>query len=139
MTQFRQIIPNSTVNAINERYEHLLMWLSKDGGLRQWFFSHTEGEEVEDVDSFTLESLTDIRNIPIEDRIIVDCATRFMDSNTFDYVRSIFASNRVYKVLTDGTRIPISIKPRKTKRPNQIKNFELALQFELKEEDRLNV
>ena len=139
MTTFRKIVPNSSVNAINERYEHFLTWLSKDGGVRQWFFSHTDGQETEDFDGFTLESVSDIRSITTEDRIIVDCTTRFLDSDTFDYVRSIFASNRVYKVLKDGSKIPIAVKQDKARRPNQIKNFELSLQFHYKEEDTLNV
>lgn len=139
MTTFRKIVPDSTIRPLNERYEHFLVWLSKNGGVRQWFFSHSEGREEENYKGFVVESLTEIRNVPNEDRVIHRCMTRFMDSGTFDYVSSIFASNKVYKVTKSGEQIPIAVMPTKTRRPNQIKNFEIDLQFELKEEDILNV
>ncbi len=139
MTVFRQIVPNSTVRASNERYEHLLMWLSPDTGVRQWLFSHTEGSERNDHKAFAIESISDIRTVPYEDRLEVICNTRFMDSETFDYVKSIYKSNRVYKVLKDGSKIPVAINPMKTRRDNMIKNFEMSLTFYYKENNVLNV
>ena len=139
MTTFRKIVPDSTIRPLNERYEHFLIWLSKEGGVRQWFFSHSEGSEKEKYKGFAVESLTDIRSVPNSDRVVNVCKTRFMESATFDYVKSIFASNRVYKVTKSGEQIPIAVKHTTTKRPNQIKNFEIDLEFELKEEDVLNV
>lgn len=139
MTTFRKIVPDSEVRPVNERYEHFLIWLSKDGGVRQWFFSHSEGSEIEEVKGFSLESLSDIRNVPSEDRLRFRCTTQFMDSNTFDYVRSIFASNRVYKVTKAGVQIPVAIRQDRTQRPNMVKNFSISMEFEYKEEDILNV
>ena len=139
MTAFRKIVPNSVDNQINERYEHLLTWLSVDQGIRQWFFSHNKGREVEDFDSFSIEGFSDIRNVPSEDRISHKCTARFMDSKTLDYVRSIFASNRIYKITKLGERIPVYVKTGKVTRDNQIKNFEIELEFDLKEKTLLNV
>ena len=139
MTVFRQIVPNSIVRPSNERYEHMLVWLSVDGGVRSWFFSHTDGAEENDHDGFEIETLVDIRQVPSDDRLMVECTTRFMDSETFDYVKSIIKSNRVYKVAKDGTKTPIAVKAKTTVRPNKIKNFELSIQFMYKENDVLNV
>lgn len=139
MTVFRKIVPNSSENAINERYEHLLMWLSKDGGIRQWMFSHTIGSERDRFKSFTIEGLTDIRNVPSEERISHKCTSRWMDSTTFDYVRSVMASNRIYKVTKSGEQIPVAIKDGTINRDNQVKNFEIRIEFMLLEENVLNV
>ena len=139
MTVFRKIVPNSTVRPSNERYEHFLIWLSPNAGVRQWLFSHTDGSERNDHKAFAIESRSDIRAVPYEDRLEIRCNTRFMDSETFDYVKSIYKSNRAYKVLKNGLKIPIAIKPQKTRRDNQIKNFEMSLDFYYKESDVLNV
>lgn len=139
MTAFRQIVPNSLVRASNEDYEHFLIWLSPEGGVREWLFSHTDGRETEDFDSFAIESLSDIRSVPYEDRIEVDCITRSLTKEEFEYVKSIYKSNRAYKVLKDGTKVPIAIESGKVRKRNMIKNFEIGLTFYYREEDVLNV
>ncbi len=139
MTVFRQIVPNSTVRPSNERYEHLIMWLSIDGGIRQWLFSHTDGREDNKHKGFAIESRSSIRSVPYEDRVEVDCVTRSMDLGTFDYVASIIKTNRAYKVLKDGTKIPIAIDPTTVRKRNMIKNFELSMPFYYIENDVLNV
>ena len=103
------------------------------------FFSNTLGNETETFKSFEVEGLEDIRNIPKEDRVSNKCVTRWIDSQTFDYVRSIYAANRVYKVEKDGTKTPVSIKAGAVRRRNQVKGFEISLTFMFKEENILNV
>jgi hypothetical protein len=139
MTTFRQIAPNSTVRATNEDYEHFIVWLSAEGGVREWLFSHTDGRDTEAFKSFAIESLSEIRSVPYEDRIEVDCITRSLTREEFDYVKSIFKTNRAYKVLKDGTKIPIAIEPSKVRKQNMIKNFEIGFTFYYQEEDTLNV
>jgi hypothetical protein len=139
MSVFRQIVPNSEVRPSNERYEHLLMWLSPKGGVRQWLFSHTKGREDHKHKGFDIETITSIRSVPSEDKERVKVASRFMDSETFDYVRSIMQSNRVYKVANDGTKTPVAIGFASVRRPNMIKNFEIEFNFTYKENNVLNV
>lgn len=139
MTVFRKIVPNSSENEINERYEHFLMWLSIDGGIRSHLFSHTKGSETETFKGFNIEGLTDIRSIPSENRISHKCTSRWMDSEKFDFVRSLMASNRVYKITKDNKQIPVAIKQSKIVRDNQVKNFEIKLEIILGEENTLNV
>ena len=139
MTTFRAIVPDSEKQPLNERFEHFMVWLSPSGIIRQWLFSHTAGNERVNVDGYTVENETDIRSIPTEIRKEFNCETRFMTSKEFDYVRSIFDSNRCWKVFKDGTRVPVSVKQSRTTRPNQIKGFEISMSFMLQENDTLSL
>lgn len=133
MSYYRQITPS------DKEYNLYLTWLSPNGGVRQWFFSHTAGETMNSVDNFTVESLTDIRSIPESSRTTYVVATRFLTADDYDYVASMLKSNRVYQVLTSGTQIPVSIKGQKLRKPNQDKSFELEFEVSLMEENILNV
>jgi hypothetical protein len=139
MTSFRQIVPNSTLNPSNERFEHYLVWLSPSGGVRNWLFSHTDGEEDEKYDNTVIESLEDIRSVPTEQRKTVNCITKTLDPFNFEYVKSVMASNRVYKVLKNGSKIPIAVKSGSVIQGNTLKEFQLRIKFEYKESDILNV
>lgn len=136
---FRQVIPNSTINPVNEGYEHYLVWLSEGGGVRNWLFSHTDGEEMNEYKGLSIESLTDIRSIPTEKRDEVKIITRGLDADEYDYVRSILGSNRIYKVTKSNEKIPVAVKYRSQKRPNQNKDYSLSLTLHFKESDTLNV
>lgn len=133
MSTYRQIIPS------DKDYNIYLTWLSQTGGIRNWFFSHTDGEKLENVSNFEVETLTDIRSIPDMKRTTYVIVTRFLNSDDYDYVASILKSNRIYQVLTDGSQIPVSIKAQKIKRSNKDKSFELGFQVSLQEENILNV
>jgi hypothetical protein len=139
MTTFRQVVPNSTINPSNVSYEHFLVWLSPNGGVRQWLFSHTEGSEEESFESYTIESLDNIRSVPSEDRVRYEVRTKSLDADTFAYVKSIMKSNRVFKVSKTGVFTPIAIRGGSIAKDNQIKEFELRIRFETKEEFILNV
>ena len=139
MSVFRSIIPDSERQPANERYEHFMLWMSPSAPSRQWLFSHTNGSEDTEVDGFVLENETDIRSIPVNKRISYNCTTRFLTSKEFDYVRSIFDSNRVYKVLKSGVVIPVAVEQDRTTRGNKIKGFEVSMSFSLREEKTLSL
>lgn len=133
MSYYRQITPS------DKEYNLYLAWLSPNGGIRQWLFSHTAGNTTSNVSNFEIESLTDIRSIPETSRTTYSVATRFLTADDYEYVASILKSNRVYQVLTSGTQIPVSIKGQKLRKPNQDKSFELEFEVSLMEENILNV
>ena len=139
MTQFRQIVPNSTINIVNEAYEIYLVWLSTGAGVRSWLFSHTDGDSKRSYDSFTVESDTDIRSVPSESRKEAEVLTQSLTSDDLKYVESIMASNRVYQVFKNGTRVPVALKGGSVSRANKNKEFEIALKIVYKEDDILNV
>lgn len=139
MTTFRQISPNSSINTVNEKYEYYLTWLSPNGGIRSWFFSSTDGDKQTDYELFTIEGQTDIRSVPSEKREAVEVTTKSLESEEFDYIRSIMESNRVYQVNKDATRLPIAIVGGSIPRPNKNKEFEISIKFVYKEDDILNV
>jgi hypothetical protein len=139
MSQFRQIVPNSSINEVNERYEYYLVWLSNAGGVRSWLFSHTEGSEAQDYELFTIEGLNDIRSVPMQERKEVSALTQSLESDELDYVKSIMSSNRVYQVLKNGTRIPLALNSGSVNRSNKNKEFEVSIRFTYKEENILNV
>ena len=139
MTQFRQIVPNSTINIVNEAYEVYLVWLSPGAGVRSWLFSHTDGDSERSYDLFTVESDTDIRSVPSESRKEAEVLTQSLTSEDLKYVESIMASNRVYQVFKNGTRVPVALKNGSVSRANKNKEFEIALKIVYKEDDILNV
>lgn len=138
MSQFRQVVPNSSVNTNTESFEFQLAWLAPSG-VRSWLFSHTNGEEDEQFDNFILESTTNIRSVPVMDRIMVEATTRSLDLESFNYVKSIMKSNRVYVVGKDLTKTPIAVKGGSISKPNTTKEFRVSIKFLFKEEFILNV
>lgn len=139
MTTFRQVVPNSVWNPNNARYEFYLVWLSTGGGVRNWLFSHTDGNESERFDNFTIEGRDDIRSVPSMERRTVTAITKSMNQENFDYVKSIMASNRVYVVDSTGAKQPIALNGAKVGQPNQLKEFSLRIKFSYQEENILNV
>jgi len=139
MTIFRQVIPNSVQNPDNERFEFYLVWLSTGGGVRNWLFSHTDGSEAEDFKSFMIEGLDNIRSVPSMERRSVTAVTISMNQESFDYVKSIMSSNRVYVVDKTGVKTPIALRAGSVSQPNQLKEFKLKIRFSFQEADILNV
>ena len=107
--------------------------------MRTWLFSHTDGEQEEEFDSYLVESISDIRAVPSEDRIMIDARTRSLDSESFNYVKSILKSNRVYVIGKDFSKTPIGLRPGSIARTNKLKEFEVRVRFYFKEEVLLNV
>lgn len=124
----------------NERYVHFLMWLSPFiGGIRSYLFSHTDGSETRMFKNFMVETRSDIRSVPEEVRGKLILVATNMDIDTYDYVRTILESNRIFKVLRDGTQIPFAIKSAEIDEPNKNKGFSIKIELVPKEENVLNV
>ena len=139
MSTFRQVIPSSQNVPTNERYEYLLLWLSVNGGVRTWFFSHTKGGQEDETSGYILEGLDDIRSIPNQDRTTVDIITESLTSDERDFIASIMKSNRVYQCSKAGVFTPIAIKFASISRDNQLKDFSVKLSFSYKENSTLDV
>ena len=139
MSIFRQVIPSSFWDIGNKEFQYYLVWLSNEGGVRSWLFAHTKGDQEERFDNVPVEGLSDIRSIPVEQRTEVDAMTKGLDSDTFDYVKSLMASNRVYQIGTDQTLTPVGIREGKVVRDNELKSFGVQVKFFYKRENILNV
>lgn len=133
MSFYRQITPS------NEPYDNYLVWLAPNGAVRNYFFSHTNGSVIESVKNYNIETLSDVRSIPEEGRFSFKIYSRFIDLETYQYVSSILFSNRIIKVLLDGTEIPVFIKAKSMKRGNKSKSFSINFEISPKEENILNV
>lgn len=136
---FRSIIPPSVDNSNHERLEYFLVWISPNGGVRQWLFANTENQERERVRNFTVESSSNIRSIPYEDRKTITLEAQSLDGESFDYVKSILRSNLIQRVYKDGTSIPLGIEASRTRRDNELKEFEISITVIHQEEDTLTV
>lgn len=136
---FRQVIPNSNVNSVNEQYEYYLVWWSPTAGIRSWLFSHTDGVKRDDFRGTVVETIDDIRSVPVMEQQRISIVTTGLDSETYDYVKSIFSSNRIYQVSKDLVKRGVSIDRANTRRPNKLKEFTVSLDFYYKEENVLNV
>ena len=139
MSVFRQVVPNSFQNETNRAYEYFLIWLSPEGGVRSWLFSHTIGNSADSFSNTIVETINNIRAIPTMERESVIAMTGGIDSETFEYVKSIMASNRVYQVSAAGVKTPIAISGSKIIRDNRLKDFGLNISFTYKEKNILNV
>lgn len=139
MTTFRQVVPNSIWNPSNARFEYNLFWLSPSSGIRSWFFSHTDGSESDSFKNFTIESIDNIRSVPSLERKEVTAITKTMDAETFNFVKSIMASNRVYSVDQNGNKTPVAMRAGNVVQDNTLKNFQLKIRFSFQENDILNV
>lgn len=136
---FRSIIPPSIDNSNHERLEYFLVWLSPNGGVRQWLFASTENQEEERIRSFTIESSDNIRSIPYEDRKTVNLEAQSLDGDSFDYVKTILKSNLIKRVYKDGSSIPLAIEDGRTRRNNKLKEFSISLTVIHKEEGTLDL
>jgi hypothetical protein len=139
MTDFRQVISSPSQGSVKAKHRYYLCWLSPNGGVRSWLFSHTDGDQEDEYKSFMVESTDDLRAIPSEERKSVDAITVSLEDESFDYVKSILASNRVYQVFQNGTQTPIAIAKGKISRSNQSKEHIVRIQFMYEEADLLNV
>jgi hypothetical protein len=136
---FRQVIPNSSQNSSNARYEYYLVWLSVSGGVRSWLFSHTDGDDMEKLDNIHIESRDSIRSVPTMQRKTVTAITRSLDAESYNYVKSVLSSNKVYLVGKDFSKTPVAMKKSSITQDNKIKEFSLKIKFSFKENDILNV
>lgn len=139
MIVLRKILPSSIESSYKEDYEYMLFWISPDVGVRQWFFSSTDGRREDKFKSEVIDTNNDYRSIPNQQDIDISLVTKSLSREDFDYVTSIFSSNRIYLVSKSGNKTPISI-DRTTKRTQRvIKGFEVSLDITLQEPDLMNV
>lgn len=136
---FRQVVPNSSINSANLDYEFCLVWLSPLGGVRQWLFSHTKGNTSDGFNNTVIETDDNIRSIPVMEQTMIKAQTVDLDLDTFNYVKSIMSSNRVYQVSKVGVKAPIALNSGSILKDNKLKSFGVAIQFMYKENDILNV
>lgn len=137
MSVFRKVTPTSLNNASRVSGEFMLCWIS-DASLRQWFFSSTDGDTEDTFKNSIIETETDIRSIPTEERKEITCVTMSLDSITYDYVSSLLGSNRVYQLNKDGSKTPVAVKQGKKTKSNIEKEFIFKVVFLYKESYILN-
>jgi len=139
MAVLRRIQPSSILSPEKEAYEYLLVWLSPFGGVRQWLFSHTDGGQEDSFGMVQVESLSDIRSVPNEEENEVEVLANTLTREDFDYITSIFKSNRVYLVSKAGVQTPVALLGGKKSKPNTLKNYSVKITFRYKEPDLLDV
>lgn len=139
MPIYRKIKPSSIRNSYKEDYEHLLIWLSPSGGIRQYLFSSTEGIREENLQSSVIDTIADFRSIPNKENITIEMFSTSLNREEFDYVSSVLKSNRILLVDKDSTTTPIAIKSAKKRTARLIKDFEIKFKIMLQEPDLMNV
>lgn len=139
MTTFRKIKPSSIGNPYKGDYEYMLMWLSPTGGIRLFLFSSSEGNETESFKSSVIDTDADFRSIPNAHNLEVDLTTKSLSRESFEYVSSIFESNRVISVGKDSSITPVAIMKAKKKTQKIIKDFTIAFTISLQEPSLMNV
>lgn len=139
MTTYVKIKPSSIRIPYKEDYEFLLMWLSPSGGVRQWFFSSTEGAKVEKFKSSVIDTIADFRGVPNDIDPSLEMTAKSFSREEFDFVTSILESNRIIIVAKDSTEIPAAIQSATKKTDRIAKDYRLTFQLMLKEPDLMNV
>lgn len=131
MTAFRQVIPSTNVT--------YLVWLSPYGGVRSYAFSHTENETENKHDNFIIETSTDIRSVPKEERKGKTLKTVSLEKSMFDYVKSISSSNRIWEVDKSNNLVPVAVSGQTITEESKAKDFSLKFNIIYKEDYILNV
>ena len=139
MAIFRVIQPAPSVSSFKEEYEYLLSWISPSGGISQWYFSHTEGGEEVSFKSEVIDTTTDFRGVPNEEDIKIEINSMSLNREEFEFVATIFKSNRIERVFKDGSTKPVAIAKSKKKKPRNIKDFSISFTIMEQEPDLMNV
>ena len=139
MPIFRIIKPSSIGNPQKVDYEYLLMWLNSSGGVRQFYFSSTDSNQESAFKSIVIDSDSGYRSVPnIQDqsrKIIAKSLSREM----FDYIATIFETNKIFLVDKDETLTSIAISSGKKITNTDTKDFEIRINIMLQEPDLMNV
>lgn len=139
MPIFRKIKPSSIGTPFKVDYEYLLMWLNSSGGVRQFYFSSTDSEQQSSFKSIVIDSDSGYRSVPnIQDRIR-KITSKSMSREMFDYVDTIFETNKIYLVDKDETLTSIAISSGKKITNTDTKDFEIKITIMLQEPDLMNV
>lgn len=139
MLSFRKIRLSGVEAPHKKDYEYHLMWISPDGGLRDWVFNSTDGDKEDKFKSIIIDTNSDFRSVPNSQEIIVELSTGSMTRNNFDYVASIFESPRIYLIGEFDEKITVAIKSASKETRRIQKDFSLSFNIMFKEPDLINV
>lgn len=139
MLVFRKIKPSSIETPYKEDYEYLLVWLSGGGGVRQFLFSSTNGVKEESFNASVIDTVADYRGVPNSLDTIIELFSTSLSRENYDYVSSVFNSNRIVVVNKDLSATPVAIKSAKKKTPRIVKDFDIKFKIMLQEPDLMNV
>ena len=139
MPTFRIIKPSSIGNPLKVDYEYLLMWLNSSGGVRQFYFSSTDSNQESAFKSIVIDSDSGYRSVPnIQDRSRKITA-KSLSREMFDYIATIFETNKIFLVDKDETLTSIAIASGKKITNTDTKDFDLRITIMLQEPDLMNV
>lgn len=139
MITLRQISPSSLTTPYRERFEYLLVWISPNGGYRQWLFSHTDGKREEKFRSIIIDNNNDFRSVPNQQDITIDLMATSLNLDNINYVASIFESPRVVLVDKLGVETKVAIERGRKRLDNITKGFSVEFELMLQEPYLLNV
>ena len=139
MPVFRKIQPSSIGSPQKVDYEYLLMWLNSGGGVRQFYFSSTESEQESKFKSIVIDSDSGYRSVPNTQDKSRKITAKSLSREMFDYLATIFETNKIYLVDKDETLTSIAIASGKKITNTDTKDFEIQLNIMLQEPDLMNV
>ena len=139
MPVFRKIKPSSIGTPFKIDYEYLLMWLNSKGGVRQFYFSSTDSEQEDAFKALVIDSDSGYRSVPNRQDLSRDIIAKSLSREMFDYVATVFESNKIFLVQKDETLTSIAISSAKKKTNTDTKDFEMQLNIMLQEPDLMNV
>ncbi len=118
-----------------------LVWLGKDGCVRQWFF-HSRKDVLSIAHKSTIfETFQGVRKVPYEQRRSMRLAYERLNIQDYEYLNTIFASPLVFEISSgkDNKRTPVIVKDITTNRTNITKNYTFKCEISYPEERVLNV
>lgn len=136
---FRKILPGSFTDSYRLEYEHLVVWLSPNSGIRQWLFSSNDGRIEEKFKSIIIDTNDDYRSIPNEQEIDIFLTAKSLSNSDFEYIITLFKSPRIFLVDKENNSTPIAIGRGKKKKDKMLKDFEIEFSIMLQEPDLMNV
>jgi hypothetical protein len=139
MIVFRKIKPSSIGDSLKEPSEYMIIWLAPNGGIRQYLFTSTENERTDNYRSKIIDTNSDFRSVPNTQSISIDLYSMALTKDSYDYVTSIFESNKVAIVDKDGSITPCAISRGKKRTRNILKDYDVSISVMLQEPDLLNV
>ena len=139
MPTFRKIQPASIDTPLKVDYEYLLMWLNSVGGVRQFYFSSTESNQESAFKSLVIDSDSGYRSVPNTQDQSRKITAKSLSREMFDYVATIFETNKIYLVDKGETLTSIAISSGKKITNTDTKDFDIRINIMLQEPDLMNV
>jgi hypothetical protein len=139
MATYRRVHTSSLDSSYREDFEYLLMWISPFGGVRQAAFTHTNNDREDSYSYTVIDGKNDFRNVPNTITPDIDLVTDNLSREEFDYISSIFESNRVKIVSKDSEVTFAAISQGRKRTPSTHKGYEIKLKLKLQEPPIMNV